>query len=168
MHRDDKRLFAELAGEQRPVLRIGTKADIGGRGEIISSHRSRSRETSTVDDRTLTSSATGDYFTALALAVSACSGFGLDELCDRIADALAVESRGQRQWLGMTAARCQDSLLAARDALSRTADAASLGLGDDLIVIELRDALEHLGHIVGAVYTDDLLDRIFSKFCIGK
>ena len=57
---------------------------------------------------------------------------------------------------------------AARDALSRTAEAASLGLGDDLIVIELRDALEHLGQIVGAVYTDDLLDRIFSKFCIGK
>ena len=68
----------------------------------------------------------------------------------------------------MTAARCQNSLLAARDALHRTADAAMLGLGDDLVIVELREALDHLGHIVGAVYTDDVLDRVFSKFCIGK
>jgi tRNA modification GTPase len=38
----------------------------------------------------------------------------------------------------------------------------------ELLAIEIREALEHLGEIVGAVYTDDLLDRIFSKFCIGK
>ena len=104
----------------------------------------------------------------LVLAVSASTGAGLDELCDRLTEALAVDSLGQRQLLGMTASRCQESLLAARDALGRTEEAVAIGLGDDLIVIELRDVLEHLGHIVGAVYTDDVLDRIFSKFCIGK
>ena len=35
-------------------------------------------------------------------------------------------------------------------------------------VVELRGALEQLGEMVGAVYTDDLLDRVFSRFCIGK
>jgi tRNA modification GTPase len=85
-----------------------------------------------------------------------------------LAELLAAESRGRRQWIGMTAARCQSSLLAARDALDRTAEATSLGLSDDLVIVELREALEHLGHIVGAVYTDDVLDRVFSKFCIGK
>ena len=83
-------------------------------------------------------------------------------------ETLAIDTRGQRQLLGMTASRCQESLLGARAALRRTEDAISLGIGEDLIVIELRDVLEHLGHIVGAVYTDDVLDRIFSKFCIGK
>ena len=34
--------------------------------------------------------------------------------------------------------------------------------------MELRGALEQLGEMVGAVYTDDLLDRIFSRFCVGK
>jgi tRNA modification GTPase len=34
--------------------------------------------------------------------------------------------------------------------------------------LELRLALQELGAMVGAVYTDDLLDRIFSRFCIGK
>ena len=38
----------------------------------------------------------------------------------------------------------------------------------ELLALELRGALEQLGEMVGAVYTDDLLDRIFSHFCIGK
>jgi tRNA modification GTPase len=100
--------------------------------------------------------------------VSALDGRGLDELCAQLAKLLAAESHGRRQWIGMTAARCQNSLLTARDALDRTAEAAGLGLSDDLVIVELREALEHLGHIVGAVYTDDVLDRVFSKFCIGK
>ena len=41
-------------------------------------------------------------------------------------------------------------------------------LPTQMMAIEIREALQHLGHIVGQVYTDDILDRIFSKFCIGK
>ncbi len=40
--------------------------------------------------------------------------------------------------------------------------------GEELVAAELRAAIDELGHVVGAVYTDDLLDRIFSRFCIGK
>ncbi|HJZ90473.1 MAG TPA: GTPase, partial [Gemmataceae bacterium] len=38
----------------------------------------------------------------------------------------------------------------------------------ELLALELRLALDQLGEMVGAIYTDDLLDRIFSRFCIGK
>jgi tRNA modification GTPase len=38
----------------------------------------------------------------------------------------------------------------------------------ELLALEVRGALDQLGEMVGAVYTDDLLDRIFSRFCIGK
>ena len=39
----------------------------------------------------------------------------------------------------------------------------------ELLALELRlAALDEIGALVGAVYTDDLLDRIFSRFCIGK
>ena len=41
-------------------------------------------------------------------------------------------------------------------------------LGDELIAVELREAVDHLGRIAGRVFTDDILDRIFSRFCIGK
>ncbi|MFO0808933.1 MAG: hypothetical protein U0746_09945 [Gemmataceae bacterium] len=49
--------------------------------------------------------------------------------------------------------------------------AHQIALFDDppeILAAELRAALEELGAMVGAVYTDDLLDRIFSRFCIGK
>ena len=38
----------------------------------------------------------------------------------------------------------------------------------ELVALSLRGALDQLGEMVGAVYTNDLLDRIFSRFCIGK
>jgi tRNA modification GTPase len=38
----------------------------------------------------------------------------------------------------------------------------------ELLALELRLALDQVGEMVGAIYTDDLLDRIFSRFCIGK
>ena len=42
------------------------------------------------------------------------------------------------------------------------------GTGEELIAAEIRTTLGALGEVVGAVYTDDILDRIFSRFCIGK
>jgi tRNA modification GTPase len=41
-------------------------------------------------------------------------------------------------------------------------------LGEEIVAVELREALHGLATIVGAVYTDDILDRLFSRFCIGK
>jgi tRNA modification GTPase len=46
--------------------------------------------------------------------------------------------------------------------------ARSQVLREELVAAEIRLAMEELGWIAGEVYTDDLLDRIFSQFCIGK
>ena len=56
----------------------------------------------------------------------------------------------------------------ASESLTRAAELAASGSGEELIAAELRTALLELGQVAGAVYTDDLLDRIFSRFCIGK
>lgn len=101
--------------------------------------------------------------------ISAHTGFGLIEFQQRLSKLLTEENIRSTAWLGMTAARCQESLEQASAALKRAEGTArDLDAGDELLAIDLREALDHLGHIVGAVYTDDLLDRIFSKFCIGK
>jgi tRNA modification GTPase len=42
------------------------------------------------------------------------------------------------------------------------------GVTGDFLAMDIRQALYHLGEITGAITTDDLLDNIFSKFCIGK
>ena len=41
-------------------------------------------------------------------------------------------------------------------------------LSPDLVVINLRDALYHLGTITGTVTSEDVLSSVFSRFCIGK
>jgi tRNA modification GTPase len=64
--------------------------------------------------------------------------------------------------------RCAESLERACEAISRAAQANDAAAGDELVAAEVRLALEELGKTVGAVYTEDLLDRIFSRFCIGK
>ena len=53
-------------------------------------------------------------------------------------------------------------------ALHRPRESLLAGGGDELIAFDLRLAVEELGKVVGAVVTDDILDRIFRRFCIGK
>jgi tRNA modification GTPase len=102
------------------------------------------------------------------LAVSAQRGVGLGELRAAIAARLSRSAPGARQLLGTTAARSRDSLLKAQTALDLALGIARSEADQELLAIEVREALEELGKIAGAVYTDDILDRIFSKFCIGK
>ena len=66
------------------------------------------------------------------------------------------------------AARCRESLRLAGESLERAERLVQGNLGEELIAAEVRVALSELGKVVGAVYTDDVLDRIFSRFCIGK
>ncbi len=103
-----------------------------------------------------------------AVRVSALTGEGLPELQAEIARRMASASGRSRQLIGTTAARCRESLTSAAESLREAVGAATLCAGDELIAVELHQALEHLGRILGSVYTDDILDRIFSKFCIGK
>ncbi|MBS0203203.1 MAG: 50S ribosome-binding GTPase [Planctomycetes bacterium] len=101
--------------------------------------------------------------------VSAVTGDGLDKLAESLRQRLASARGTSRQWLGMTAARCRESLEAVAHALEHAEESAGIeSVGDELIAVDVRDALDHLGRILGVIYTDDILDRVFSKFCIGK
>ncbi len=105
---------------------------------------------------------------ATDLSVSVAAGIGLDELKQRITQRLLGSSSSRGDLLASTAARCRDSLRQAEDALKSAADATMQGLGEELISIEIRHCLHAVGQILGEVYTDDILDHIFSSFCIGK
>ena len=99
-----------------------------------------------------------------ALGVSALTGEGLPFLLARL-DRLAFGERTARPALALNA-RHVAAVQEARDALSRAAAAA--GGSPEVVALELREALDALGRVVGAVTPDDLLGRIFSAFCIGK
>jgi tRNA modification GTPase len=103
-----------------------------------------------------------------AVLVSAKTGKGLGELVDRCTHFLGGSLSDSAEIIGTTAARCRESLTSCREALGRAGRAAESRQGDEIVALELREALEHLGRVLGTIYTDDILDRIFSRFCIGK
>ena len=99
---------------------------------------------------------------------SAVTGAGLDCLRQAIDERACGRSSSDGLVVAATATRCRESLRLAGEALSRAAEANLQRLGEELVASEVRVALAELGKVVGAVYTDDILDRIFSRFCIGK
>jgi tRNA modification GTPase len=140
---EDEVRRAELVAAGVPVLDVLTKADLASVVEPQRTNRSQ-------------------------VAVSATTRFGLDALVQTIRSRVASDGDRSGEILGSTAARCRESLSAALDALERALVAAKARLGDELIALELRSVLDQLARILGVVYTDDILDRLFSRFCIGK
>ena len=102
------------------------------------------------------------------LAVSVHDAVSLARLREAVASRLTGNGAGRRQFVGSTAIRVRESLELADAALERAVALAEAERDEDLLALELREALQELGRITGAVYTDDILDRIFSRFCIGK
>ena len=104
-----------------------------------------------------------------ALATSATTGDGVIELGLTIATRLREEMDGG-EIVASTALRCQDALRGAIEALDVALELLTEeGTSDDFLVAsELRVALDQIGLVSGQVHTEDLLDRIFSRFCVGK
>ena len=101
------------------------------------------------------------------LATAATTGLGVDALRASIARSIRHRDADGDLPAG-TAARCRESLTRAARSLADAARAIQAGAGDEFVAFDLRQALDDLGQVVGAVATDDLLDRIFGRFCIGK
>ena len=97
-------------------------------------------------------------------AVSAKDGRGVDELRHAIA-ALAAEGRASGGEV-ITSERHKDALYRAKRALESAL--SSLDGTVDLTLVDLREAYDALGEITGKTATEDVVDAIFAKFCVGK
>ncbi len=103
--------------------------------------------------------------------VSALTGQGLDELEEKITGLIPAalsDMAGQRGDLLVSHTRHKDSLSRAEAALSHSVSGLQQGLPEDLAALDISNALEALGEITGETVSEDLLNSIFSKFCIGK
>ena len=101
-----------------------------------------------------------------AIDVSALTGEGIDELRRELRTRLV--GTGTLEDPIITDARHARSLEDARDSLTRAASALRSGMSEELVLEDLREAMRRLGEITGEFTTEDLYDRIFSTFCIGK
>lgn len=104
------------------------------------------------------------------LVISAKTGEGLDALREAIAAALEAGSAIPDSAAFATTARQESHIRRALSAIARVRESLEL-YGDEcweLAMVDLREALDELGEVTGAIATDDILDLIFGAFCIGK
>ena len=100
--------------------------------------------------------------------IAALSGEGIDSLKEAVcASFLKDAQHDNREFIAISRARHRDALVSAERALQRTyASYSDCRL--ELLAVDLRDALDAVGSVTGQASTDDVLDVIFSSFCIGK
>lgn len=103
-----------------------------------------------------------------SIAVSCATGEGLEKLKDAIRDRVWKGQAGGEMLEVMINARHQDALRRARNQTLATIEALRAGHPLELAAMDLRIATNAVGEIVGKTTTEDILDSVFSQFCIGK
>jgi tRNA modification GTPase len=105
--------------------------------------------------------------------LSAKLGTGLSDLRERIkavvfGETLLPTSQEQSGGIIISRVRHRDALMKAEQSLGQARDGLSDGLPLDLVAVDLHAALDHIDEITGHVTSEDVLDRVFRDFCIGK
>ena len=86
----------------------------------------------------------------------------------RVALAARLGAESRYDDVAITHPRHAEALERAREALRRAATAAAAEEPGEIVALELRESLAAIGEVTGQGVGEDLLDRIFSRFCIGK
>jgi tRNA modification GTPase len=102
------------------------------------------------------------------VAVSCRTGAGLEDLRRSIADTVKKGSVASREHAWAVNLRHRTALEQTKESLQRALETITTGLSPEFVAVDLRGALDSLGLIIGATYTEDILKRIFNDFCIGK
>lgn len=102
------------------------------------------------------------------LAVSALTGQGIDQLRDAILKRLAPEGLVTPESGSITSVRHENLLREALEALTNARRAVEFQIPHEMLLLDLYAALRPIDAVTGATTADDILNRIFSTFCIGK
>jgi len=130
---------------QKPLLVIANKSDILSNEEI-------------------------DYISSFItnlLLISAKTGEGINTLKNKLLEFVNTGALRNNETI-VTNTRHYDSLLKALEAIQKVQFGIKEEIPSDLMAIDVKDALYHLGEITGQVTNDELLGNIFANFCIGK
>ena len=101
------------------------------------------------------------------ISISAKTGAGLKILKEAIYN---FAKKGEREGdsIVITRERHRDHLEQATTALDSASKNLDAGYSEELIAVDINLAIEHLGVVIGKTFVEDLLDKIFGQFCIGK
>jgi len=126
---------------EKPILHIGNKIDRASDDEDLS---------------------------AYDVVISAVSGRGVEQLKQMLLEKALGRHDTEAGSLVITATRHRDALQKARQFVQSAIARLDDGSSNEFLSIDLRGALQELGHITGEITNEDVLDSIFSRFCIGK
>lgn len=143
---DDRELLAGVG--EKPVVLVINKCDLAS-PEVVAVVRAASPEVP-------------------AAAISAKTGEGIGELEATIFTMVAGAGQWEPGHASVPNVRHEAALRCAIAATDRVIDGLGVPLPPDLIAVELQAVLDHLGEIIGETTTEEMLDLIFSRFCIGK
>ena len=100
--------------------------------------------------------------------LSAKTGEGIDTLKQKIKSMFFSGQLEYNDQVYITSMRHKNSLINAKASLEKVLESIDSGVGEDFYSIDLMDAYQSLGEIIGETLEDDLADKIFSEFCMGK
>lgn len=169
------------AGQERKVVILVNKCDVAsdfyrddngtgyGSGNDLGENMAEIGGNKNVDhDNNIVSFIENKYDNCKVIAISAKTGKGLSTLTKTLGE-IGSEITGSTDETLVTNVRHYEALVRAASALERVRAGLHIAtLPPDLIAQDLREALYHLGEIVGEITTDETLGNIFRNFCIGK
>jgi tRNA modification GTPase len=144
------RLRKQVRGEQKKLIILVNKTDIGFSGGNI---------------KILDSVSPGEG--EILLFISAKTGEGIDKLKESLGRVISRDKLLSENVI-ITNIRHYEALLQVKESLKRVREGLEDQLQEDLIAIDIRQAIHYLGEITGEITNDEILGNIFRNFCIGK
>jgi len=142
---NDKKILSHIKDKKAIIVLNKSDLDTVVTEEVIKSY---------VDKRVITTSALVDN--------------DVTEITDCIYDMFANGLINFNDQVYITNIRQKDALIQADESLSKVLESIELNMPEDFFSIDIMDAYERLGDVIGQSLGEDLVDEIFSKFCMGK
>jgi len=163
-----KRTYLKLKSSRIAVLVLDSTADKQHNDKIVMDiKREISNDTKLIIVLNKSDICNVHYEYSDSLHISAIDGFNIDALCYKFVEFVS-SLKTDTSDIVITNVRHVTSLTKTRDLLLSARQAIENNLTSDFIAQDLREANYNLGEITGAISTNEILENIFSKFCIGK
>ncbi|MBQ6240600.1 MAG: tRNA uridine-5-carboxymethylaminomethyl(34) synthesis GTPase MnmE [Firmicutes bacterium] len=155
---EDEALLSSLADSGKPYLVVRTKTDLAGTGEGLPS-----------DQEVFVSAQTGEGLPSdQEIQISAKTGEGMDGLKSRIRSLVLSGAVQADDGVYLANTRQKQAVFQALEAVREGIVIQEAALGTDMIGTQLQKAYDALGEVTGNSVQEDLIDTIFSRFCLGK
>lgn len=109
-----------------------------------------------------------EKLSARVVSISAKEKTGMEQFADLLEEMFQEGKLSYNDEVCLTNIRHRSAMESAKESLEKVRESIALGMPEDFYSIDLMDAYESLGHILGESLSDDLVNEIFSKFCMGK